>query len=92
MASIQIGGTFRQSQILKGGGNKSSSGPKGQKRKKEKESTTTPLPPPVSSKQYQKMEMESTYADVASEMNGEHSSKEEDHFGFLYTDSEKDLH
>lgn len=79
MASdIKGGGMFRQSKNLKGRG-------KG-------DTGTTPLPPPVSSEQYRKLEMTSTYSDIPSPANGAHSTKEEDHFGFLYSLSEKDLH
>ena len=45
----------------------------------------TPLPPPVSSEQYRGLDVSE-----ASPANG--SSKEEDHFGFLYSVSEKDFH
>ena len=77
MASIS-GGIFRQSKNLRGRG---------------KVPDTTPLPPPVSSEQYKKLEMESTYADIPSPVNGAHSSnKREDHYGFLYSMSEKEFH
>lgn len=50
------------------------------------EATATPLPPPVSSEQYRGFE--SLEASLAA--NG--SSKAEDHFGFLYSVSDKDFH
>ncbi len=80
MASIS-GGMFRQSKNLKG--------------KKGDSALPKPLPPPVSSEQYRKMDMDvdiSSYTDIPSAANGAHSTKEEDHFGFLYSISEKDLH
>lgn len=80
MASIS-GGMFRQSKNLKGKG-KAGDHPQ-----------PTPLPPPVSSEQYKKLEMVSTYSDIpTTPVNGATSTKEEDHFGFLYSTSEKDFH
>lgn len=83
-SSISEGGMFRQSRNLK------SRGKKGEK------SASKPLPPPVSSEEvFRRKELNdtSTYSDVPSpSANGAHSAKEEDHFGFLYSMSEKDLH
>lgn len=78
MASI-AGGIFRQSKNLKG------------------RRDPQALPPPVSSEQLKKktdhMEVDiSSYTDIPSPANGAHSTKEEDHFGFLYSTSEKDFH
>lgn len=77
MASIS-GGMFRQSKNLKSSGKATAD--------------SAPLPPPVSSEQYNKLEMVSTYRDTQFPVNGAHSSKEEDHYGFLYSTSEKDFH
>lgn len=83
MASLSDGGMFRQSAKLKGKG------------KETNKVVPKPLPPPVSSAEYfrtKNMEA-STYSDAQSlSANGAHSSKEEDHFGFLYSMSEKDFH
>ena len=80
MASISSGGMFRQSKNLKG-------------RKGAEPTLSKALPPPVSSEQYRKVEVEiSSYTDIPSGANGAHSTKEEDHFGFLYSVSEKDFH
>lgn len=46
----------------------------------------TPLPPPVSSEQYRRLDL----SEASPSSNG--PSKEEDHFGFLYSVSEKDFH
>lgn len=80
MASITSGGMFRHSKNLRS----KSKGEPGIKH----------LPPPVSSEQYKKIDQEiSTYSDVpSSSANGAHGSKEEDHYGFLYSVSEKELH
>lgn len=86
MASISEGGMFRQSKNLKGSRGKG----------KVESVLPKPLPPPVSSEQvFRNKDMEmSTYSDVPSvnSANGAHSAKEEDHFGFLYSLSEKDFH
>ena len=77
MASISTGGMFRQSKNLRG----------------RKGAESKALPPPVSSEQYRKVEVDiSSYTDIPSGANGAHSTKEEDHFGFLYSVSEKDFH
>jgi hypothetical protein len=63
-------------------------------KKGKKKSQASKLPPPVSSEQvFRNTEMEtSTYSDIPSaSANGAHT-KEEDHFGFLYSMSEKDYH
>ena len=57
---------------------------------------STALPPPVSSDQIfrnQEASEVSSYGDLPSaSSNGARNTKEEDHFGFLYSMSEKDLH
>ena len=79
MASISSGGAFRQSLILKSVKKKDTDG-----------HVQKPLPPPVSSEQYKHVQLDqSTYSDNT---NGEHNTKEEDHYGFLYSLSEKELH
>ena len=79
MASPISGGMFRQSKNLKS--------------KNKARSDSTPLPPPVSSEQYKKEEMVTTYVETPSPpVNGAPNSKEEDHYGFLYSTSEKDFH
>ena len=79
-----VGGMFRQSKNFKGRGKATEGG------------LTKPLPPPVSSKDVfrQKADMEASgYSeDHSPPANGAHSTKEEDHFGFLYSMSERDLH
>ena len=56
------------------------------------------LPSPVSSAQMAKSspsDAQSTYSDIPTSANGEQSgqcTKEEDHYGFLYSVSEKDQH
>lgn len=83
MASISDGGMFRQSAKLKGKGKIETKGAK-----------PVLMPPPVSSSQYfRKKNMEASVHpnDPSPSANGAHS-KEEDHFGFLYSMSEKDLH
>ena len=81
---ISDGGMFRQSKNLKSRG------------KKVEKGVPRPLPPPVSSEEvFRRKELNdtSTYSDIPSpSANGAHSAKEEDHFGFLYSMSEKDLH
>lgn len=80
MASIKSGGLFRQSVELKS------------VKKRNPEAPTT-LPEPISSEQFKGGELgQSSYPDIPSAANGGHSAKEEDHFGFLYSTSEKDLH
>lgn len=84
-SSISSAGAFRSSVILKS------------KRPIDPD-TNTPLarlPPPVSSVQMAQSSpshSQSTYSDIPTSANGEKRSKEEDHYGFLYSMSEKDQH
>lgn len=50
------------------------------------------LPPPVSSEQFKDADITESHSGILSGVNGEHDSKREDRYGFLYSMSEEEQH